>query len=304
MQAAPEDLESWAGLARRCEQIGCRALLVPDHPGGGASPFVALAAAASVTSTLRLGSYVANAGIRGPLLTAADVATLDVVSDGRAELGIGAGHTPAEWEMTGSQRPAPVERVQRLTSMADAIRRLLAEETVPAADLGVMTDVALENPRPVQESVPLLIGGGNRTLLHWAGAHADAVGLSGLGRTLADGHSHIVRWSPRQVDEQVALVCQGAQDANVPMPALEALVQQVTITDNREEAAAALADRVNTPLEDLRSAPYVWIGTVPEIVEQIHTARQRWGITRWVVRSSALDHVAEIIAAIESARIR
>lgn len=298
VQAAPDDVESWTGLARRCEQVGCRALLVSDHPGTGPSPFVALAAAAGVTADLRLGSYVVNAGIRDPLLIASDVATLDVVSDGRAELGIGAGHTPAEWEMTGSSRPAPSERVQRLITMAGSIRQLLHGEAVAAADLGVLRDVRLAGPRPVQQSVPLLVGGGNRQLLRWAGAHADTVGLSGLGRTLADGHGHTVRWSPGQVDDQVGLVHQGAQDAGVRVPELEALVQQVTITDDGEEAAAALAERVNTPAEDLLAAPYAWIGTVPEIADQIHAAYQTWGISRWVVRSSALDDAANIIAAV------
>lgn len=80
MQASPGDTESWTGLARRCEAIGCRALLVSDHPGSGPSPFVALAAAANVTSSLRLGSHVINAGVRDPLLIAADVATLDVIA--------------------------------------------------------------------------------------------------------------------------------------------------------------------------------------------------------------------------------
>jgi alkanesulfonate monooxygenase SsuD/methylene tetrahydromethanopterin reductase-like flavin-dependent oxidoreductase (luciferase family) len=188
--------------------------------------------------------------------------------------------------------------------MAGSIRQLLDGQTVPAADLGVLRDVRLEEPLPVQQPLPLLVGGGNRELLRWAGGHADAVGLSGLGRTLADGHRHTARWSPHQVDEQVGLVQQGARDAGVRVPDLEALVQQVVITDDRGKAAAALAEDVKTPTEDVLAAPYAWIGTVPEIVQQLHTARQTWGITRWVIRPSALEHAAEIIAAAELDRVR
>ena len=94
LQARPRDARSWLQLAQRCEESGFDALLAADHPGSSASPFVALAAAAAVTSTLGLGSYVSNTGVREPVLLAADVATLDVVSDGRARLGLGAGHTP------------------------------------------------------------------------------------------------------------------------------------------------------------------------------------------------------------------
>lgn len=298
VQASPDETESWTDLARRCEDLGCRALLVSDHPGSDASPFVALAAAATVTSSLRLGSYVLNAGVRDPLLVAVDAATLDVVSNGRAEVGIGAGHTPAEWEMTGRRRPSPPERVQRLITVAGAVRSLLDGQTVPAAHLGTVRDVHLSGPRPVQQRVPLLIGGGNRTLLRWSGGHADAVGLTGLGRTLSDGHHHTACWSPDRVDNQVALVRDGAQAAEVSTPPLEALVQQVIVTDDRKAAAAHLAKRLNTPVEDLLSVPYLWIGSISEIVEHLQTARYRWGISRWVVRAPTLDHVTNILDAL------
>lgn len=298
VQASPCDAGSWIELARRCEHIGARALLVSDHPGSGPSPFVALAAAAGVTSGLRLGSYVVNAGVREPLLLAADVATLDVVSNGRTELGIGAGHTPSEWEMTGHHRPPAAARVQRLKTVATAVRRLLDGDTVPATDLASSHDVVLDKPQPVQRPVPLLAGGANSELLRWAGAHADAVGLTGLGRTMPDGHSHAVSWSGPQVDTHVEHVRRGAEAAGVAVPALEALVQQVIVTEDREAAAAPLAEELDLPVEHVLAVPYLWIGTLAEILDQLHTARDRWGITRWVVRPSALDAVTGILAAL------
>ncbi|WP_238454015.1 LLM class flavin-dependent oxidoreductase [Micromonospora sp. ATA51] len=105
VQARPADAASWLDLARRLEAAGFDALLAADHPGHGASPFVSLAAAAAVTSTLGLGSYVSNAGVREPILLATDVATLDMVSGGRARLGLGAGHTPAEWRPSAASGP-------------------------------------------------------------------------------------------------------------------------------------------------------------------------------------------------------
>lgn len=298
VQASPGENQDWGALARRCEQLGCRALLVGDHPGVGASPFVALAAAVAATSRLRLGSYVLNAGIRHPLLIASDVATLDVVSGGRAEVGLGAGHTPAEWEMTGQRRPAPAERVEQLTATAAAVRSLLDGCTVPAADLHALTDVELQGPRPVQQRVPLLIGGANPELLGWGGAHADAVGLSGLGRTLSDGHSHTVSWSPSRVEAHVELIRDGARRAHTSPPPIEALVQQVTITDDREAVARSLTERLNTRVADLLAVPYLWIGTPAEIAEQLRAARDRWGIRRWVIRDSALEDLPQILAAL------
>jgi alkanesulfonate monooxygenase SsuD/methylene tetrahydromethanopterin reductase-like flavin-dependent oxidoreductase (luciferase family) len=87
LQVVPEDAVEWLDTARRAEAMGFQALTTADHPGSCASPFVALAAAAAVTSRIKLGSYVVNAGIREPMLLAADVATLDVLSGGRAVLG-------------------------------------------------------------------------------------------------------------------------------------------------------------------------------------------------------------------------
>jgi alkanesulfonate monooxygenase SsuD/methylene tetrahydromethanopterin reductase-like flavin-dependent oxidoreductase (luciferase family) len=120
------------------------------------------------TSTLRLGSRVVSAGARDPLLLASEVATLDVVSNGRAELGIGAGHTQAEWAMTGGTRPPPAERGQGLTTVITVVRELLAGRTVPADPIRALAEVQLSG-RPVQEPVPVLVGGGNPALLRWAG---------------------------------------------------------------------------------------------------------------------------------------
>ena len=107
LQAGLRDAVTWATLARKAEKARFEAFLVADHPGVTASPFVALATAAAATSKITLGTYVVNAGVRDPLQIATDVATLDVVSGGRAQLGIGAGHTPAEWTMTGAPYPSP-----------------------------------------------------------------------------------------------------------------------------------------------------------------------------------------------------
>ncbi len=298
VQASPRDRSSWIDLARRCEDVGARALLVSDHPGTGPSPFVALAAAGAVTSSLRLGSYVLNAGVRDPLLVAGEVATLDVVSGGRAEVGLGAGHTPAEWAMTGRIRPSPSARAHRLITVAAAIADLLAGRTVAAERVGAEADLVLTGPRSVQPRVPLLVGGGNPALLRWGGAHADAVGLSGLGRTLTDGHSHTVAWSAEQVDTQVGLVRDAAGAVGVAGPVLEALVQHVEITDDRDGAARAYAAKAEVDVAGVLAVPYVLIGSVAQVAEQLHAAQERWGTTRWVVRESALDAVDAVIRAL------
>ncbi|QFY07447.1 LLM class flavin-dependent oxidoreductase [Nonomuraea phyllanthi] len=295
LQADVADVESWTGLARRCEDIGLDALLVPDHPGVAASPFVALAAAASVTSVIGLGSYVSNAGIREPIHLASDLATLDVLSGGRARFGLGAGHTPAEWEAIGRTRPAPGDRVRRCVAVAEAVLALLEGEEVDVAtpDL-VARSARLDRPRPVQARIPLTIGGSNARLLRWAGAHADTVSLTGFGRTLGDGHDHAVRWRPHEMRAQLDSVTEGAAGRAAP-PSLEALVQRFEITDDAGRAVAELARHLEMTEAEVLAAPFVLVGTEEEIVSAVKDHERRWGITRYVVRPNALDDLATIM---------
>jgi probable F420-dependent oxidoreductase len=275
LQAQPEDAAGWLDLARRAEDLGFETLYAADHPGACASPFVALAAAAAVTSRLRLGSYVSNAGVREPILLASDVATLDVVSGGRAVLGLGAGHTPAEWEAIGRVRPDVRGRIDHCLAVAETTVRMLAGD-------------GMARPRPVQERVPLLIGGGNTRLLRWAAGHADLIGLSGLGRTLADGHKHETRWSVGEIDRQVEL-CGGKP--------IEALVQAVVESGDAGASYAAMAVEFEANEAELAEAPYVLAGTRGEIAAKLREIERRWGITRFAVRVPAMETIAAVRAA-------
>jgi probable F420-dependent oxidoreductase len=299
VQAAPTEAAAWVRFAQRCEAAGFTSLLVADHPGSGPAPFVALAAAATATSEIRLGTYVVNAGTWEPLALASQVATLDVVSAGRAVLGVGAGHTPAEWTMSGRPYPSAVARVERMVELIEVTRRLLAGETVSFAGHHIRAVGAhLEAPRPVQSPVPLVVGGNGTRVLHYAAQRADVVGLSGLGRTLPDGHRHEVDWATDRIDERIELV-QVAAEAAGRAPQLEVLVQRLEITDDAEGAAASLASQLgNVSTADLLSAPYVLMGTVDEIVEELRRHQRRWGINRYVVRAPMIDDAEAILAAL------
>lgn len=295
LQANLPQIDSWTDLARRCEAAGFDALLAADHPGVTASPFVALAAAASVTSSIGLGSYVSNAGVREPLLLAADVATLDVLSHGRARLGLGAGHTPGEWDAVGRSRPDVGGRVARCIGVAEAVMALLGGEevNVDTPEL-VARSARLSEPKPVQERIPLTIGGANSRLLRWAGAHADVVGLTGFGRTLPDGHSHEVRWRPHEIEAQLEHVANGAAGRDNP-PVFEALVQHVHVTDDAGASVADIARRTGIAEADVLASPFVLAGTEKEILSAIRENERRWGVTGYVVRVGALDAISSLL---------
>ncbi len=283
LQAVPRDAASWCDLARRAEAAGFASLLVPDHPGTCASPFVALAAAASATRTIRLGSYVANAGVWDPLLLASEVATLDVISHGRARLGIGAGHTSAEWEMRGREYPSPSERVAELISVTEATIRLLTGDTVTS------TGARLDAPRPVQR-VELLVGGNGKQVVEFGSRVADIVSITGLGRTLADGHRHELDWSTAATDERVAWLKASGRSI-----VIDALVQAFAVTDDVEREIDLRFAGAALPPRDVMAAPYALIGSVPSLAEEMLRHRDRFGFTSFTVREPAFDAAAAVI---------
>lgn len=146
--------------AKAAEAAGLYALFVPDHPASCVSPFVALAAAATVTGHIRLGTYVLNSGVHHPFQTANDLNTLDLLSDGRAILGVGAGHTPAEWTQRGLRYPSAVSRVDRMIKFTELVRSLSHGDLVNSNDDHfTLIDAAIRHPAARQVPIPLLIGG-------------------------------------------------------------------------------------------------------------------------------------------------
>lgn len=294
VQTSPTSQTGWTESARRAEDLGFTFFCIGDHPGSWPSPFSALGAAASVTSSIRLGPYVANAGLRHPIDLATDTATLDIVSDGRAVLGLGAGHTPAEWGMRSQQRPSPHARVDRLIATADATRALLNGETVSIEGKPGLTEAKLGD-RLVRPGIPLLVGGNNRQLLAYASENADIIGLTGLGRTLEGGHLHEARWSEEELAATFSLA---AGDPTGRDPDLQALVQWAEITDDPEQIARQVSQDLRVPLDQVLASPFILLGTAHQIADRIVENAERWGISSYVVRESSTEDIGRVISLI------
>jgi probable F420-dependent oxidoreductase len=296
LQLRADDPAQVADEARRAEELGFDVVLVADHVGSDWSPLLSLARAAEATTTLRLGTFVLNAGLHHPLMLAREVATLDHLSGGRVELGLGAGHTPAEFAAAGVPFLPARDRKARLAEFVEIIRALLDGETVDRH--GAHFDLTgASTGRSRQERVPILVGGSGRSLLTHAAEHADIVGFTGLGRTLPDGHRHAARFQPTTLDEEVALVREAAGERAIE---LNVLVQRVEITDDRPAAAAAFADRVeDLTVDDALATPFLALGTHDEIAEHLRSAGERWGITYFVVREA--DDFAPVINRLRAA---
>lgn len=235
--ASPSEL---AEVARRAEAAGFDTLLAGDHVGTP-DPFLVLQAAADATTTLGVGTYVLNNDFHDPVLLARAVATLDVLSDGRFELGLGAGHSQPEYEARGVPFQPAAERVARLAEAVTVLRRLLGGETVTFDGAYYRLRDAACSPAPRQARIPIVVGGNGLTVLRLAAREADGVGLTGLGRTLADGMRHEVDHSTASLEQRLRMIDEVAGARPLER---SALVQVVALTDDRRATARRIAERV------------------------------------------------------------
>jgi alkanesulfonate monooxygenase SsuD/methylene tetrahydromethanopterin reductase-like flavin-dependent oxidoreductase (luciferase family) len=258
-----------------------------------------LGSAAAVTRTLKLGTYVIQAGVREPMHVAADAATLDLLAPGRVLLGVGAGHTPREWADLGRQRPAPAERAGRLADFVDILARLIHGETVTHDGQYLMLHGSQLDGLPTGDRIQLAVGGGHPRVLRAAARHADVVGLSGLGRTLPDGHYHEARWSSTDLRRQLQLVDDEARRAG-RAPAIEALVQVVAVTKDRAAAIQEISsDAPGASADDIAHTPFALIGTHEEMAAQLRAQASAFGITRYVIREPAVADIEHVLGLLQ-----
>ena len=267
--------------ARRAEEIGFDVFQVGDHVGTEPSPLLFLAAAALVTQRIRLGTLVLNNDLRHPVTLAQELATLDHLSAGRLEVGIGAGHSFTEYAALGLAFDPPGVRKRRLAEAVEILRALLDGEPVSVGDGPYRLEDAV-TLAPLQDHVPILVGVNGRAALAHAVRHADIVAPTMLGRTLEDGHRHEVRWEATRLDDTVEWMRTQAGE-HWPSLELHALVQSVVVTQDRDRAVSEFAQRTGMAVADISSTPFLALGTAEGIAQHLITCRERWGISYFSV---------------------
>ncbi len=255
-------------------------------------PLVALDAMAAATTRLRVGTFVLNNDLRHPVLVARDAAALDLLSEGRLELGIGAGHAEPEYAALGVPFDRPAERVARLAEAIGILRRLFDGDTVTFDG----SHYAVRDQRLIPQRRPsLLVGGNGDRVLALAARMADIVGFTGLGRTRSDGQQHDTEWSREQIDRKVGIVRTAAGERYDDLE-LNVLVQHIEITTDRRGVIEAIAARVGGDVDQMMTAPYLLVGTIEQIIEQLTEARDHWDFSYFVTRS--IDNTAPILEAL------
>jgi probable F420-dependent oxidoreductase len=265
------------------EATGFDVIHTSDHVGDGWPPLAPLLAVAAVTKRMRLCPLVVNNDFCHPVHLAREVAALDHLTDGRMELGLGAGHSFTEYQAIGIPFDAPATRKERMSEAVEILRQLLDGGTVSHSGAHYhLRDV--RTMRSLQQHLPIFVGVNGRHALRHAARHADTIGLTMLGRTLADGQRHETRWEPDRLDRTVAYINQETNGRSQPLE-LHALVQAVIVTDDREAAAANIVrNGWTTTTADALDTPFLAIGTHAEIAEHLLACRSRWGISYFSVR--------------------
>lgn len=284
---------SWVETARSVEAAGFSSLLMPDHFEDQLAPVPALAAAAAATSTLRVGALVFGNDYRHPVMLAKEMATLDVISGGRVELGLGAGWMRTDYEKAGMPYDRPGVRIDRLAESLTAIRGLFADgefsfegEHYEITDLNGL-------PKPVSAMPPIIIGGGGKRMLTFAAQQADIVGITANLKAGEVGEDAIADSMGDRYDQKVAWVREAAGDRDVE---LSCLTMALSITDDTAAMADGIAALFGVSTEMIQDTPAVLIGSVDEICETLRARRDRWGFSYPVLQpGDDWDGMVEIV---------
>ena len=287
----------WAELARKAEDLGYSSLLLPDHFGAQFAPGPALAAAAGATRELKVGTLVLDNDYRHPVVTAKEMATLDVLSGGRLELGIGAGWMASDYDQSGIPLDPAGVRVDRLAEGIAVLKGLFAPGPFSYAGSHYTIKDLDGQPKPVQAPHPrFILGGGAPRMLRLAAREADIVGINPAlrsGRVDAEAARDGVA---ETTDRKVAWVREAAGERYADIE-MNMLVLGTIITDDRTGTLESMAPMFGLSPEETAAFPHVWIGSTAEVAEDVIARRERWDVSYLVVQGAeAMEACAPIVA--------
>ncbi len=295
--------EAWYAKVRRIEELGYATLLLRDHfmPGTFGDQFApvsALMAAAMLTNRLRVGSMVFDNDYRHPVILGKEATTLDVLSGGRFEFGLGAGWMTSEYEQAGLPFDAPSVRVDRFEEALRIFKGLFAEEPLTFAGKHYAITGISGFPKPLQRPhPPILIGAGGRRMLAIAAREADIVGI--MAGPLTAGEPTVndpAAYSAQSFARKIALL---RETAGERFSQLElSVVTNPVFTNNRRAGAEQIAQRRGwngTPVEEILEMPSIFIGTVEQVAEQMLERREHFGTSYYMTTDSMMEAFAPLV---------
>lgn len=289
--------KGWAELARRTEAAGYEVLTMPDHFTDQLAPIPALMAAASATSTLRIGALVFDNDYKHPVVLAKELATIDLLSEGRLEIGLGAGWMISDYEEAGMPYDSPKVRIDRFIEGVAVIRGAMADGSFSfSGDYYTITNYNGQ-PKPVQARPPLLIGGGGKRVLSYAAREADIIGINGTMTAGVVGPEALATMTAESVDEKVAIAAAaGAHRLNDIEMNIRTFF--VKVTNDRAKTVDGISSMFGVSKDMIDASPFALIGSVEECIEQLLERRERWGFSYTIVGAENVDECAPIVAAL------
>jgi probable F420-dependent oxidoreductase len=286
---------TWMDSVRELEDLGYDTLFVPDHLDEGFGPLTAMASAAIVSRTLKLAPAVLAADFRHPAILAKELSSIDQLSEGRLEVGIGAGYQVNDYRGAGVTMDPPGVRVDRMIEHVAVLRGLFSGEPYSFAGEHYCIDDLVCVPPPYRPGgPPIMIAGGGIRMLSFAGANADIVGVNVLLPSSATRVRSAPDALPSKVDEKIGWVRQAAGERFDEL-ILHSWVRYAELTDRGLRTLTPLAERLGTSVEEIRAAPTVLIGTADEIVGQVTDQFERWGFSYYTLQQPAARGFAPVV---------
>jgi probable F420-dependent oxidoreductase len=303
VQVSSLPAEGWIERVRSYERMGFSTVFCPDHFGPQWDPTALLAAAAAVTTKLNVGSLVYDVDYRHPVIHAKGAATIQLLSGGRHEFGIGAGWMKTDYDEAGMPYDSPGTRIERLEEALAIIKSMWANErTSFSGKHYTITNIAKAAELPAGATPKILIGGGAKRILRLAGRHADIVGINPSlpeGRITQNSAADL---AVERLDEKLAWVREGAESVGRRFADIElnSLVFVVAITDDASGLRKALAANTGMSVEQVATNPIFLTGSAAEIQDGLAKRRERYGLSYIVIQGrdpAAVESFAEKVVA-------
>jgi len=293
----PLDGSTWTDTVRELEALGYSTLFVPDHFDEGLGPITAMATAAVLTTTMKVGALVFDCDYRHPAVLARELASIDLLSEGRLEVGLGAGWKKLDYDRSGIQMDPPKARVDRMIEHAQILKALFADEA-PVDFEGEhyrITELP-GSPRPhTSGGPPFVIGGGQRRVLRFAGAFADIVGVNASIHSVEVDTAAAHDAMPERIDEKVGWLREGA-GARFDRIEINAWLAAAEITDDTAGMADLMGQLFSAEPKDVLASPLTLIGSVSECADRLRERRERWGYSYTVIPGEKARDFAPLVA--------